>query len=274
MKKTNWFHDFIQLLKVDFIDANRLYIDKNKKNNGSNNAVSQVSQDISGKIGIIHQDQYHLTMYQQSQFPNKILDLISQESEIDLDSVIKKINEILYFDSKYNKNKIFGDLGFNYDLISKIKKTNQGFHLVLNEHLDDIIGRIELSKPLARKINKFVECVNSLLMYKKIEYDNEKGLIVRSNKNNNHFYHLEELSSGEQHIIILFARLIFDSEEGSLVFIDEPEISLHAAWQKQLMKLLIDIAHDNKFFVVIATHSFLLINGEWDKTIELAEIRQ
>ena len=52
--------------------------------------------------------------------------------------------------------------------------------------------------------------------------------------------------------------------------IDEPEISLHAAWQKKLLGLIEEISRINSFNTLIATHSFTLIDGNWDSTIELA----
>lgn len=66
--------------------------------------------------------------------------------------------------------------------------------------------------------------------------------------------------------------LIFNTKYGSVVLIDEPEISLHAAWQKKLLGLIEKISQINNFNVLIATHSFTLINGNWDNTIELAEL--
>lgn len=272
--ENSWFYEFIQNFHVDLIDANRLYTDKYKKNNILNNAVSQLSDEIREKIYEVHRQHYNITMSQQSLFPNKVLNLISSEGQVESELIVGKINEILNFDRRYNEDKIFGDLGFDYGIIRKIRNTNDSFLLVLNEYLDDILVRVSFSLDLAKKIQKFIESVNSLLMFKKIEFNNENGLVVRKVNDENQFYHIEELSSGEQHIIILFGRLIFDTIENSLVLIDEPEISLHAAWQKQLMALLTDIAKENNINIIVATHSFMLINGDWDKTIELAELYQ
>ncbi|NUF39479.1 AAA family ATPase, partial [Acinetobacter lactucae] len=85
-------------------------------------------------------------------------------------------------------------------------------------------------------------------------------------------FSIDLLSSGEQHLIILLGNLIFNTKFGTLILIDEPEISLHAAWQKKLLSLISEIANINKFNILIATHSFTLINGNWDNTIELAEL--
>lgn len=116
-----WFYDFIQNFHVDLIDANRLYTDKDRKNKILNNAVSQLSEDIREKVYEVHRQHYHITMHQQSLFPNKVLDLISSGGEVGINEIINKVNEILKFDNRYNENKIFGDLGFDYGILKKLK---------------------------------------------------------------------------------------------------------------------------------------------------------
>ncbi len=52
---------------------------------------------------------------------------------------------------------------------------------------------------------------------------------------------IEKFSSGEKHIVIMFYDLLFTARPGSLVIIDEPEVSLHVTWQHQLGKLFGDV---------------------------------
>ncbi len=46
---------------------------------------------------------------------------------------------------------------------------------------------------------------------------------------------LTELSSGEQQEVVLLYELLFRVSHNTLVLIDEPEISLHVAWQKEVL---------------------------------------
>ena len=66
-------------------------------------------------------------------------------------------------------------------------------------------------------------------------------------------------------------KLIFNIDSDTLVLIDEPEISLHPAWQEEFVNILIKIQEINSFSVVIATHAPALINGNWDNVLELTE---
>lgn len=79
------------------------------------------------------------------------------------------------------------------------------------------------------------------------------------------------LSSGEQHLIVLIGKLVFNTNKGSLVLIDEPEISFHPEWQEKFLSILEEIRQLNGFTVLVATHSPILIGDRWSSVIELAE---
>lgn len=70
----------------------------------------------------------------------------------------------------------------------------------------------------------------------------------------------KDLSSGEQHELVLFFDLIFGQSEGRLILIDEPEISLHIAWQKRFIPDIKRIIALSPMDVVISTHSPQLIS--------------
>lgn len=80
---------------------------------------------------------------------------------------------------------------------------------------------------------------------------------------------LTQMSSGEQHLLALFTRLLFDAGPGTLVLVDEPEISLHAAWQQQFIDDLERIGKLVDIQVVIATHSPSIVNSRWDLEVAL-----
>lgn len=63
--------------------------------------------------------------------------------------------------------------------------------------------------------------------------------------------------------------MLFAAAPGSLVLIDEPEISLHAAWKHSFVDDVSRIARLNDLQVVLATHSTAIINGKWDLVREL-----
>ncbi|MGO7856840.1 AAA family ATPase [Rhizobium ruizarguesonis] len=70
------------------------------------------------------------------------------------------------------------------------------------------------------------------------------------------------LSSGEQNILATGSKLISYAEPGSLILIDEPEVSLNVTWQQRYIELVSEsLEHAPGCHVLIATHSPHLISN-------------
>ncbi|HEJ7855943.1 TPA: ATP-binding protein [Serratia marcescens] len=79
---------------------------------------------------------------------------------------------------------------------------------------------------------------------------------------------LTHASSGELSFISLLVHIAFCVNDRSLIFIDEPENSLHPKWQRDYFELLKGAIGYNNCTTVIATHSPLIISttSEHSKT--------
>ncbi|MCL1492825.1 MAG: AAA family ATPase [Pseudanabaena sp. Salubria-1] len=75
------------------------------------------------------------------------------------------------------------------------------------------------------------------------------------------------LSAGEQQMLSFLCYNAF--YEDSIIFIDEPELSLHADWQRRLFPNLMKQQSSNQF--VVATHSPFIYSKYEDKEIVLSE---
>lgn len=72
---------------------------------------------------------------------------------------------------------------------------------------------------------------------------------------------LKNASSGELGIVTTFLGLASIIEDGSLIFIDEPEISLHPEWQTKYIELLIQTFGSFRgCHFILATHSPLILS--------------
>ena len=69
-----------------------------------------------------------------------------------------------------------------------------------------------------------------------------------------------ELSSGEKQIIIMIAHLIFEEDQkpSGVFIIDEPELSLHIAWQEIFVNSITEASPKTQF--ILATHSPSIIS--------------
>ena len=75
------------------------------------------------------------------------------------------------------------------------------------------------------------------------------------------------LSAGEQQMLSFLCYNAF--YENSIIFIDEPELSLHADWQRRLFPNLMKQQSSNQF--IVATHSPFIYSKYEDKEIILSE---
>ena len=82
---------------------------------------------------------------------------------------------------------------------------------------------------------------------------------------------LDSLSSGEQHELVLHYDLLFRVPSNTIVLIDEPELSLHVAWQKRFLSDLVDIVKLSGFDALIATHSPFIVGAREDLMVGLGD---
>ncbi|MDH4870517.1 ATP-binding protein [Pseudomonas sp. BN515] len=67
---------------------------------------------------------------------------------------------------------------------------------------------------------------------------------------------LKRASSGEQCLMVMMLGIAGHIEDGSLILIDEPEISLHPRWQEEFMRLLTSAFSGYRYcHFIVATHS-------------------
>ncbi len=156
----------------------------------------------------------------------------------------------------------------NINLINR-KEDNQIFQ-VLQVYIEDSWKKLEDYDSLANRIDLFINIINDRFLQKKIYISKNKGFYFKSTKTDKEIP-LKSLSSGEQHIIVLYYELLFKIHEESLLLMDEPEISLHIAWQKRIIEDLKNIIKLKPMEIIIATHSPAVIGKNWDLTIELNE---
>ena len=137
---------------------------------------------------------------------------------------------------------------------------------ILEVYAQDATSKLGVFDDLYARVNTFMRIANERLLYKRIAV-NQDGFEV-SNVDGA-FLELEMLSSGEQHEIVLLYDLLFETKQNSLILVDEPELSLHVAWQREMLNDLEEMAVLSDFHALLATHSPQIINDRWALTAEL-----
>lgn len=133
--------------------------------------------------------------------------------------------------------------------------------------------KIEAEKEKVRTpITAFLNTVNSFFEMsedKKRILINDEGRIIVSAELPQRRLSLYNLSSGEKQIIIIFACLIFGLTTGQsgIYIIDEPEASLHLAWQKSFVEAIRRV--NSSIQLIFATHAPEIIGRYSDHAVRL-----
>jgi predicted ATPase len=124
--------------------------------------------------------------------------------------------------------------------------------------------RADIYRPKA----EFVDIFNRLFLNKSFSFDerNQPSILSRS-INDKRPIDLDELSSGEKQMLIIVGETLLQ-EQGDFVFLaDEPELSLHIEWQKDLVQNIRKL--NPKCQIVFATHSPDIVERYGDHTLDL-----
>jgi len=70
-----------------------------------------------------------------------------------------------------------------------------------------------------------------------------------------------QLSSGEKQLLVIMLTALIENGEHYALLMDEPEISLHIEWQKQLISLIRELNPNAQ--IILSTHSPALIMDGW-----------
>lgn len=139
----------------------------------------------------------------------------------------------------------------------------EGLKKVLSLYIDDMENKISIFDGFYERLATFDQFISKkVLSDKTIRLNPKKGISVYNS--NLKEIPLHKLSSGEQNLIILYYKLAFGSERGSLLLIDEPENSLHVAWVNQMLDDFLNMSERLECQIMLATHSPALIDDRWD----------
>lgn len=103
------------------------------------------------------------------------------------------------------------------------------------------------------------EFINALLFLNKYRLITVRQLAF---KKSNNVVNMKELSSGELSVLLCILKINSEIEDGSLILIDEPELSLHPAWQSKIIPSINECFSSYRgCHFIIATHSPLVVSS-------------
>jgi predicted ATP-binding protein involved in virulence len=247
------FIDFFYSLSSYFIKEQRLF-----EFYGDEYTITKLAKDLAEQIETVYLESGEISQNLDNTFPKR---LIAEKQEITEQDFISRFETLRQKQAKLHK---FG-LSESEQEVPPYSEENAR---LLSVYLNDIEKKVGVFDNLIQKLDLFTTILNERrFTFKTIQINKEKGFHFVTNKGKE--LSLTDLSSGEQHEVVLLYELIFRTTSNTLVLIDEPEISLHITWQKEFLKDLLAIIELQKMQVIVATHSPSIINDRWDLVFNL-----
>ncbi len=274
-KGNKWFYDRINNVNVNLIETQRLIQTKEISEHVYEQTVEVYSKDLSQKIKQLLTKSTELSSQLDRTYPNRLIGSIKREHSISIEELNTELDKL------EEKRRLLDTVGLividKESNISRIDDSNELIINVLTLYIEDSFKKIEIFSMISKKIELFLDIINKRFKHKKLYIDKENGFwfkstLIKDCEGNYQRIPLAKLSSGEKNELVLFYRLLFESQPNSLILIDEPELSLHISWQYCFIEDLKEIAKLNQLDVLIATHSPDIIANNWNLKVELKGI--
>lgn len=271
-KNPPWFEEKIDEINVQLIETQRITARKDINSEIMLNSVDYCSKELRNMITKAVKESSDVASELDSTYPNRLIIELKRGTENsfeELNSALSKLND---------RRKLLSSVGLITDSkdndLLQIDQEQEDLINVLKIYINDSHKKLAPFEEISRKIKTFKEIINTRFKHKKIEITQNEGIsfkstIIKDKKDREMTIPSSGLSSGEQNELILFYKLIFNSQKNDLILIDEPELSLHISWQNKFIEDIKDIISINGLSIVIATHSPDIIGENWDLRVEL-----
>jgi predicted ATPase len=130
-------------------------------------------------------------------------------------------------------------------------------------------GHTDAAQQLSQAKTRFQDIVDELF--------EETGKKIVRTENEIRFSQIGEtlvpyqLSSGEKQMLAILLTVLVEDQLPYVLFMDEPEVSLHIEWQKRLIDLVVEMNPNVQ--IILTTHSpAVIMNGWMDKVTEVSDI--
>lgn len=272
ISKPKWFLDGIRNIRVKLIETQRIITAKETGSDSYVNNLNKCSQELKNMIEIATRKSSIVASELDSTYPNRLVKKLRQGSRDTFEELNKALAKL------DDRRKLFSQSGLavkisDSDLL-QIDEKQKDLVNVLKLYIDDSHKKLDPFDELSKKIKLFKSLINKRFKHKDLIIQHDEGLVFQSTvvKDKDGKYAIipsSKLSSGEQNELILFYKLIFNSNENDMILIDEPELSLHISWQNKFIQDLKEVTSINDVSIVIATHSPDIIDVNWDLKVEL-----
>lgn len=252
---------------ISFIRADRL-----EKATDGTTVIDRCADQLRNLMGAAEDESASLSQKLDATFPIRLFQRLQKQKHLYYTNIQQRLigiqgkrRDYMRFGLIQNQEELLPDEG-------DAMESSREYLNVLDLYINDAMEKLSPFEMLHQKIDLFESILREkVLAFKHVHISREQGFSFISE--NGGPVGRNMLSSGEQNQIVLLFCLIFNLRTHKVILIDEPEISLHVAWQQTFLESLKKIQKINSYEkVIIATHSPAVISKNWPLTFDLYDI--
>lgn len=282
-------HKMLGNLEINFQDANKNILDTvvliGLNGVGKTTILEEIYNLLDVEYAINSESKLSLTLnngegiridkkYDTNKLPNSLLTTTFDQNTYEvcfLDGIYDIEKTKLDVEKTYNK-VVYMPAEINFDLLNKVDRTFKYVYKFRNKINQNVVSDLPSAianaintevfknedlppkqsiKKICDEVNYLFECMELDVKLIGLSKDEDNKPIFEDITGNK--FDIKDLSSGEKQLFLRALSLKFLDVNNSIILIDEPEISLHPQWQKNIIKIYENIGKNNQ--LIIATHS-------------------
>lgn len=271
------FEDGTRMINMNISEA----LDSIKKKADEDNIYQELWSDVSEKISAVNRNSKLLNVGIEA----SICKLEKEQKNIPIEPFLKnvKVSIISTFDDP---------LSVDLDKISIVGLRENNINSALDFDLKDLLEDyasylakigvdveqyalgtsqfdLEYIKRIYSKKNLFFNILDNLFRDTHKSVDRRSGSLRFISDYDNKVLEVTQLSSGEKQLVYILITILLQNDEEYIVFMDEPEISLHVDWQEQLIDAVRTLNPNCQ--LLIASHAPALLMRGWHSAVKNLE---
>lgn len=223
-------------------------------------AVTHYSADLGGRMTWALRQYANASQQEDREFPQRVARELMRNRPVDLDELVPLMEDVA------NKRVALERVGLAESFAEpSFDSQNLGdpnVRIVFKTFAEATLRKFETIENFRAQLELFTSFLNRRFIGKSAVTRADAGLMFVLPDGSE----LEpaQLSSGEQQMLVLAYEVLFETPEGTLLLIDEPEISLHVLWQSTFVDDIAEMGRPRDLSFLLATHSPTLIGGRRD----------
>ncbi|GAA0384439.1 hypothetical protein GCM10009093_09220 [Brevundimonas terrae] len=206
------------------------------------------------------------TNYLLSKLTDSILNEYDQFSK---EVIVSSIMDIKFRYNKMDRYRLYYDSNSD-DLLKIINKTYMNVDRTMSMIYPYVAleeERLRRAEFIISRLSEFEAIMNDFMPDKSISLNSEDGILIRRG---DALIREDDLSSGEYHFLYMMVSALICESEGTIIAIDEPELSLHVSWQRRLVDALTRCSAKASPLFLFATHSIAIASQHKGSVYEMA----